>query len=57
MSRMLEDHLPTVPVLEDVESVDGTKWVGQIDGILAGFPCQAMFCCGLMMSSTHCPHV
>lgn len=41
MSRMLEGHLPTVPVLSDVESLDGKPWLGAIDGITAGFPCQA----------------
>ena len=45
MHRMLEGHLPNVPIFDDVESFKGTPWIGEIDGITAGFPCQVLLSC------------
>lgn len=42
MERMLEGHLPNVPIVDNVEDVVGKNWLGEIDGVCAGFPCQAL---------------
>lgn len=45
--RLLEAHHPGVPNLGDVSAVDWSPWVGKVDIVLAGFPCQDVSAAGL----------
>jgi len=38
--KILNKHWPDVPIIEDIRSLDGTKYKGTIDLITGGFPCQ-----------------
>lgn len=40
LSRMATGDIPTAPIWDDVCTFDGTPWVGAIDIIYGGFPCQ-----------------
>ena len=45
MNRMLEGNLPSVPIFDDIAQFNGVPWIGMIDGITAGFPCQVLLSC------------
>lgn len=37
---VLRKHWPSVPIFDDVRTLDGTQWGGAIDVICGGYPCQ-----------------
>ena len=39
-ARMAEGALPTVPVHKDVQALDPTEYIGEVDIVTGGFPCQ-----------------
>ncbi len=44
--RVLKKHWPDVPIYEDVTTLDYEQFIGQVDIITAGFPCQDLSVAG-----------
>jgi DNA (cytosine-5)-methyltransferase 1 len=48
-ARTLAHRFPGIPNLSDVSRIDWTPWVGGVDMITAGFPCQDISHAGLQL--------
>lgn len=40
LTRMADGSLPSAPIWDDVQTLDGRQFIGQVDIIYGGFPCQ-----------------
>lgn len=45
--RLLAEHFPDIPNLGDVSTVDWDAWIGLVDVMIGGFPCQDVSHAGL----------
>jgi DNA (cytosine-5)-methyltransferase 1 len=45
--RLLEAHFPGIPNLGDISLIDWEPWIGKVDVIIGGFPCQDVSHAGL----------
>lgn len=46
LSRMAEGQLPYAPIWDDIRTFEGKPFLGEIDIIYGGFPCQDISCAG-----------
>lgn len=47
LSRISEGKLPNAPIWDDIQTLDGTQFRGEVDIIYGGFPCQDISYAGL----------
>lgn len=52
-NRVLAHHWPDVPNIGDCSKADYTEWVGKVDVIAAGFPCQDISIAGKQKGIQH----
>lgn len=40
LDRQRDGYLPRFPIWDDIRTFDGTRWLGSVDVVTGGFPCQ-----------------